>query len=108
MPHGAIFTWAETDHSLLSTNTWLHLRAALKLSPRELQIVQRVFDDQKEETIAAELGISPHTVKTYFQRLYRKLRVCSRPQLILRVMAAYFAISSTYQSVNGRTHWARS
>lgn len=32
-----------------------------------------------------ELGISVHTVNTYFERLYLKLNVCSRPQLIVRV-----------------------
>lgn len=43
----------------------------------ELQIVQGVFNDLKDGTIAGDLGISPHTVKTYFQRPYAKLRVGS-------------------------------
>jgi DNA-binding NarL/FixJ family response regulator len=59
-----------------------------------MQIVQGVFEDRKEESIAYELGISPHTVNTYFQRLYAKLRVSSRPQLILRVIAEYLTMSS--------------
>ena len=84
----------QPDHSLLSTDVWVHLGVALKLSPRELQIVQGVFDDQKEEAIAAALGISSHTVNTHFQRLYRKLHVCSRPRLILRVIAEYFTCAA--------------
>jgi DNA-binding CsgD family transcriptional regulator len=88
------FTYAEPGHSLLSADVWFQLGAILELSPRELQIVQGVFDDQKEETIAAELGISPHTVNTHLQRLYRKLRVCSRARLIMRVMAEYFAFTA--------------
>src|ERR1700730_6969782 len=75
--------------SLCPLSVWPHLGTALRLSPREMQIVQGVFEDRKEESIAYELGISPHTVNTYFQRLYAKLRVSSRPQLILRVMAEY-------------------
>src|SRR5438093_9894197 len=75
--------------SLLPMSAWSGIGMALRLSRRELQIVQGVFDDRKEESIAYELGISPHTVNTYFQRLYAKLRVCSRPQLIVRVMAEY-------------------
>jgi DNA-binding CsgD family transcriptional regulator len=85
---------ARTQHpgqALLPPSGWLYLRTALRLSDRELQIVQRVFDDQKEDLIAAELGISPHTVRTYFQRLYAKLSVASRAQLVVRVMAAYLA-----------------
>jgi DNA-binding CsgD family transcriptional regulator len=75
--------------SLFPSEVWAHLCRVLQLSPREIQIVQGVFDDHKEETIACNLGISPHTVNTYFQRLYAKLHVSSRPQLILRILAEY-------------------
>lgn len=76
-------------YSLFPSEVWAHLCFALKLSPREIQIVRGVFEDQKEETIARNLGISPHTVNTYFQRLYAKLHVSSRPQLIIRILAEY-------------------
>ena len=79
--------------SLLPSNAWSDLSAALRLSSREMQIVQGVFDDQKEEVIAYELGISPHTVNTYCRRLYGKLQVSSRPQLIVRVIAEYLALA---------------
>jgi DNA-binding CsgD family transcriptional regulator len=75
--------------SLLGTGTWPCLAESLRLSPRELQVVKGVFQDHKEESIAADLGISPHTVSTYLQRTYTKLRVGSRPQLIVRVVAEY-------------------
>jgi DNA-binding CsgD family transcriptional regulator len=80
--------------SLFPSDTWPLLGSALRLSAREVQIVQGVFEDRKEVSIAYELGISPHTVNTYFQRLYSKLRVSSRPQLIVRVMAEYLTMSS--------------
>ena len=50
-----------------------------------------VFDDKKEVEIAQELKISAHTVHTYLGRLYRKLNVSSRAQLIVRVFAEYLA-----------------
>jgi DNA-binding NarL/FixJ family response regulator len=75
--------------SLLSTGTWPTLGESLRLSPRELQVVKGVFQDHKEELIAADLGISPHTVSTYLQRIYAKLCVQSRTQLIVRVIAEY-------------------
>ncbi len=77
--------------SLLSGDVWTQLRDTLKLSDRELQIVQGIFEDQKQETIAYALGISPHSVNTYIQRIYTKLHIGSRPQLILRVMSEYLA-----------------
>ena len=83
--------------SLLPASAWPYLSNTLRLSPREIQIVQGVFEDQKEESIAYELGISPHTVNTYFQRLYTKLHVSSRPQLILRVIAEYLAQAGSHR-----------
>jgi DNA-binding CsgD family transcriptional regulator len=78
--------------SLISPAAWTRVGDVLRLSPREMQIVQRIFEDEKEETIAFHLSISPHTVNTYVQRLYRKLSVFSRPQLILTVIAEYLAL----------------
>src|SRR5580693_2173467 len=77
--------------ALLPCDMWNRLRDSLKLSDRELQIVQGIFEDQKQESIAYNLGISPHSVNTYIQRIYSKLRIGSRPQLILRVMSEYLA-----------------
>jgi DNA-binding CsgD family transcriptional regulator len=42
-----------------------------------------------EQGLASSLGISRHTVHTHIERLYRKLRVNSRSQLIAAVFVAY-------------------
>jgi DNA-binding CsgD family transcriptional regulator len=80
------------DHTLFSGTAWDLLANALHLSTRELQVVQHVFDDQKESAIANDLGISPHTVKAYLQRIYHKLHVSNRVQLILRIFAEYLDV----------------
>jgi DNA-binding CsgD family transcriptional regulator len=77
--------------SLLPCDVWSLLGDSLRLSERELQIVQGIFEDKKQESIAFSLGISPHSVNTYIQRIYGKLRIGSRPQLIVRVMSEYLA-----------------
>jgi DNA-binding NarL/FixJ family response regulator len=82
-------TPAARGSGLFSTNSWSRLSTSLQLSQRELQIVQHIFEDRKEDAIAFELGISPHTVNTYVQRLYTKLAVRSRAQLIVCVVARY-------------------
>ena len=81
-------------HGVFPPGDWLLLRNTLGLSPRELQIVQSVFEDEKQEATAWRLGISPATVSTYMQRLYTKLEVRSRPQLIVRVISTYLLLTS--------------
>ncbi|HEV3036485.1 MAG TPA: helix-turn-helix transcriptional regulator [Candidatus Angelobacter sp.] len=71
---------------ILKPEHWERIRLSLRLSLREMQITQYIFDDEKTECIASELGISVHTANTYLRRLYFKLDVRSRPQLILRVL----------------------
>ena len=71
--------------AVFSAQTWDQIATRLRLSPREGEIVRRVFDDQTEYTIAAELGISPHTVHTHFERLHKKLGVADRVQLVLSI-----------------------
>lgn len=85
----AIVPISSSDYSgrhMLRPHDWERIRLSLRLSVREIQITQYIFDDEKTECIATELGISVHTVNTYLQRLYFKLSVCSRPRLILRVL----------------------
>src|ERR1700733_4134061 len=79
--------------SLIPSRAWFQVAEMLRLSSRELQIVQHVFDDRTLDDIAVELGISSHTVTTYFERLYSKLHVSSRSQLILLLIAEYMKLS---------------
>lgn len=85
---------AANGNAIFSHSEWDEIGTTLYLSPRELQIVQGVFDDAKEAAIARRLKISPHTVHTYLERIYRKLDVNSRVQMIVRVMARYLEMNN--------------
>jgi DNA-binding NarL/FixJ family response regulator len=74
---------------VFSDDIWRDLTRSLKLSRRESEILQAVFDDHKESLIANNLGISSHTVHTHLERLYRKLGVSSRVTLVSRVFVEY-------------------
>jgi DNA-binding NarL/FixJ family response regulator len=66
----------------------------LKLSPREQQIVEYVLRGvDSEEMIAERLGMPRRTVHEHVSRLYIKLHVTSRSQLVLRVFAAHIALA---------------
>ena len=78
---------------VFSEAAWAAVAQSLDFSGRELEIARGVFDDQTEFAIAAELGISPHTVHTHVERLHHKLRVTNRVQLVLRVLDEFLNLT---------------
>ena len=72
---------------------WCELTTALGLSPRESGIVRSLFDGASEKCIAEQLGLSPHTVHTYMWRIYRKLHVQSRQELLVRIFAEFRSLA---------------
>ena len=74
-----------SGRSLFNAAVWSCIARRLSLSERELQIVQGVFDDAHQDAIAKELGISSHTVHTHLERLYHKLHVTSRVELVVHI-----------------------
>lgn len=56
--------------------------AALRLTPRESDVLSRLVEADTEAGIAEDLGVSPHTVRTHVKNLYAKLQVHSRAQAV--------------------------
>lgn len=77
--------------AFLSSTAWSAIGASLKLSARELQIVMCIIEDlaETQDDVGRHLGMSPHTVHTHLERLYKKLGVANRSHLIVRVFAEY-------------------
>jgi DNA-binding NarL/FixJ family response regulator len=53
------------------------------LTPREQQVVALVADGLSNRGVAAELGLSEHTVKKYLFRIFDKIGVSTRVELVL-------------------------
>ncbi|MGO9650349.1 putative Two component transcriptional regulator, LuxR family [Candidatus Sulfotelmatobacter kueseliae] len=53
------------------------------LTPREQQVVALVADGLSNRGVARELGLSEHTVKKYLFRIFDKLGVSTRVELVL-------------------------
>ena len=85
--------------SLLSDHAWLEIAGALKITKRELQIVQSVFDNQHEAEIAKRFKISPHTVHMHMNRLFKKLNVTTRTELVLRIVEQLVALTLSETAV---------
>ncbi len=55
------------------------------LTPRELDVVQGIIDGLGDKQVAARLGLSLDTVRTFVKRIYKKLEVGSRTELARRM-----------------------
>ena len=84
---------------LLSDEAWDQIGRSLKLSPRELQIVVGIFDNLTETALATRLHISPHTVHAHTNRLFKKLEITTRVQMVLCVMEELFILTRQPGSV---------
>jgi DNA-binding NarL/FixJ family response regulator len=85
--------------AMFSDQTWEEIARSFKLSGRELQVIKDIFDDLTESAIAAHLGVSPHTVHTYCERLYQKLVVTGRVKLVLRIVDEFLALTAASGNV---------
>ncbi len=89
---------ATRGSSIFSNKEWDELGCDLKLSPRALQLVRGIFGDQTEGAVAYDLSISVHTVHSHLIRIYQRLGVCSREQLLVCVFGRYLEQHSLPES----------
>ncbi len=85
---------AERRSGFLSDEKWEAISDRLRLSRREFEIVRCIIDGGGEAEIARTLSMSIHTVHTHLERLYRKLGVSNRVELVVRIFAAYVKLQS--------------
>ena len=82
----------------LSNDQWAQVSTYLHLSPRESQISQLVLLNLSEADIARSLSVSVHTVHSHSARLYRKLHIASRSELVVALFKAHVSLPSTTTS----------
>jgi DNA-binding NarL/FixJ family response regulator len=60
-----------------------HTKGVSSLTPREREVSRLVEEGKKNREIAETIGVTEHTVSNYLYRIFEKLEVSSRVQLIL-------------------------
>ena len=56
------------------------------LAPQELRLLKLLTEGHQNKTVAAELGISIHTVSFHLRSIYEKLHVHSRSEAVARAL----------------------
>jgi len=73
----------ERQHpSIFSQREWADICRGLNLSDRQAEITSLLLEGHKTLSVATALGISPDTVRAHLRRLYLKLDVSDRLELM--------------------------
>jgi two-component system nitrate/nitrite response regulator NarL len=79
-------TFLNGVHYTLSRSRIQAPQSPIRLSPREKEIIRLVSSGFTNKSIAAVLEISPWTVATHLRRVFAKLGVNSRAEMITKVL----------------------
>ncbi len=78
------------------------------LTPREEQVVALVADGLSNREIAAELRLSEHTIKKYVFRIFDKLGISSRVELVLYALNHGGRLQAEWLAGTRISPWGRS
>ena len=83
----------DNGRAFLDSVQWPRVGEYLGLSSRELELVQHILAGKKMFAIAADMGLALGTVKTYSQRIHRKLQVSDQRELTLAIVSAHLDLA---------------
>lgn len=75
----------------LARSSWTAIAGELRLSGRQTEIVRGVLDNLDVDQIAAKLQIKPRTVRAHVEKVYKRLGLRNRCELVLLVFAVHLA-----------------
>ncbi len=71
---------------MLTQSQWTVTAETLRLTNRETQVCQKLFEGITRNQIADDLGIKPRTVRHYMEHIHEKLAVKNRVGVVLRII----------------------
>jgi DNA-binding NarL/FixJ family response regulator len=75
--------------TLFSKSEYTEIAEKLSLSPREIQIIGHMLMGDKDKQIAQNLNIAVPTVRTHISRIFSKLDVNDKNELIVHVFSQF-------------------
>jgi DNA-binding NarL/FixJ family response regulator len=71
----------------LPADKWQQVMKSLDLPPQQIRIVELILRNNCDKQIAKALGVKVPTVRTYLHRIFARMNVADRLELVLRVFA---------------------
>jgi len=78
----------------VTDEAWKRIGIRLRLTKRELQVVRSLCSECREPAVAASLNVSPHTIRTHLERIYTKLGVTGRVDLMLLLLGTFLVLTA--------------
>ena len=74
---------------LFTAKEWRAISSSLMLSPRQSEILRLIFDGKNDKQVAKALKIRAPTVRTHVRRLFERLEVRDRTQLVIETFKVF-------------------
>jgi len=81
-----VITSTNPGSEMLTQSQWTVTAETLRLTKRETQVCQKLFEGITRNKIAEQLGIKPRTVRHYMEHIHEKLAVSNRVGVVLRII----------------------
>jgi len=93
---------ALSEDGIFSEWDWNHISHDLAFSHRQMEIARHLFLGRSDKQIASALGIKSAIVRTHLNRLYSKVQVQDRNELVLLCVRHYFSQCADCERHNHR------
>ncbi|MEM1186702.1 MAG: helix-turn-helix transcriptional regulator [Planctomycetota bacterium] len=80
----------------MDASIWQSIADELALAPQQVRIVELILRGRQDKEIAADLGISFPTVRTYLGRIFDKTESPDRMGLVLQIFARAQELASLH------------
>ena len=78
-----------TAQNIFSEREWTDLVRELKLAPRQQAIARLILEGKPDKQIARELRLAVSTIRTHLTRLYRRLGISDRAELLVFIFGHF-------------------
>jgi len=98
---------ASERKELFSEHEWDTVTRRLNLSPQQEVLAHNLLRGESDKQIAREMGIAVPTVRSHITRLFHKLNVNDRVELILHLVRCFQACHESDIGLEGHPVFAK-